>query len=125
MTAAVVGGVAITLAPQLVTVPVLNAVGFSAQGVVGSAYQPLIDHHSQDLTGTDMFKRPIDSIAAGVHSSIGNVVSGSAFATLQSAGVGGAGAAVVNGAASLAGSGIAAAAAGGKYLLSKAGNARL
>lgn len=38
----------------------------------------------------------LGSIAAGVHSTIGNVAAGSLFATLQSAGMGGYGVAVVN-----------------------------
>jgi hypothetical protein len=37
-------------------------------------------------------------VAAVLHSTIGNVATGSVFATLQSAGAGGAGLAVVNGA---------------------------
>ncbi len=59
------------------------------------------------------------------HSSIGNVAAGSTFATFQSAGAGGAGTAVVNGAAQLAGTGIAAAGAGARYLLSKVAKAKL
>lgn len=43
------------------------------------------------------------SIAAGVQAGIGNVVAGSAFAILQSAGAGGAGAAIVGGAVQAAG----------------------
>ncbi len=60
-----------------------------------------------------------DSAAAAVHGSIGNVVSGSLFATLQSAGAGGAGVTVVNGVVQAAGAGVAAAAAGKRYLASK------
>ena len=67
---------------------------------------------------------PTDSAAAMAHSSIGNVAAGSTFATLQSAGAGGAGTAVVNGAAQLAG-GIAATGAGARYLLSKVVKAKL
>lgn len=43
------------------------------------------------------------SLAAGVQSSIGNVAAGSTFATLQSAGTGGAGLAAVNGVVQAAG----------------------
>jgi hypothetical protein len=45
----------------------------------------------------------IGTIAAGIHSTIGNVVAGSVFATLQSAGAGGTGLAVVNGAIQVGG----------------------
>lgn len=41
----------------------------------------------------------LGSLAAGAHSVIGNVAAGSVFATMQSAGAGGAGLAAVNGAA--------------------------
>ena len=60
-----------------------------------------------------------DSAAAAVHGSIGNIASGSIFATLQSAGAGGAGVTVVNGVVQAAGAGVAAAAAGKRYLASK------
>ncbi|KAK1147914.1 hypothetical protein N8T08_000430 [Aspergillus melleus] len=65
--------VSVVAAPALVSAPLLSAAGFSAQGVQGY------------------------SLAAGVQSIIGNVGVGSAFATLQSAGAGGAGLAAVNG----------------------------
>lgn len=54
----------------------------------------------------------VASIAATVQSSIGNVAAGSIFATLQSAGAGGVGAAVVSGAVQIGGAGVAAAGAG-------------
>lgn len=41
----------------------------------------------------------LGSLAAGAHSVVGNVAAGSVFATMQSAGAGGAGLAAVNGAA--------------------------
>lgn len=52
----------------------------------------------------------LGSAAAGVQAGIGNVIAGSLFATLQSAGAGGAGVAIVNGV--VQGVGVAAAAAG-------------
>ncbi|KAK4044116.1 hypothetical protein C8A01DRAFT_31716 [Parachaetomium inaequale] len=88
VTACIVGGVLVALAPQAATVPMLNAVGFSAEGVVATA---------------------------AAHSNIGNAVAGSVFSTLQSAGAGGAGAAVADGAASMAGTAVAGAAAGAKF----------
>ncbi|KAI1798529.1 hypothetical protein F4811DRAFT_548165 [Daldinia bambusicola] len=65
-------GVAVA-APALIAGPALAAAGFGASGIVGG------------------------SIAAGAQSAIGNVAAGSLFATLQSAGMAGYGAAAVNG----------------------------
>ncbi|KAL2138697.1 hypothetical protein VTI28DRAFT_6370 [Corynascus sepedonium] len=98
MTAAIVGGVLFTVAPHLLVTPALNAAGFSANGVVSG------------------------SIAAGAQSSIGNVAAGSAFATLQSAGAGGAGATVVNGIIQTAGASVAGVASGAKFLSSRLKN---
>ncbi|KAK4096096.1 hypothetical protein N658DRAFT_501980 [Parathielavia hyrcaniae] len=95
LTAAMIAGAVVAVAPQVVTVPALHMAGFGAEGVVAN------------------------SVAAGIHSTIGNVVTGSAFATLQSAGAGGAGAAVVNGVVAGAGAGVAGVAAGRKYLWPK------
>ena len=39
LTGVAIGGTLIAVAPQVLTVPVLNAAGFGAQGVVGSVYQ--------------------------------------------------------------------------------------
>lgn len=61
------------LAPGMLALPVLGLFGFGSGGVIGG------------------------SLAAGAQAGIGNVVLGSIFATLQSAGAGGAGVAVVNG----------------------------
>jgi hypothetical protein len=61
----------------------------------------------------------VDSAAAAAHSSIGNVASGSLFAALQSAGAGGAGAAVVNGVVQGIGVGVAGVSAGVKYVWSR------
>jgi hypothetical protein len=60
-----------------------------------------------------------DSAAAGVHSTIGNVASGSLFATLQSAGAGGTGAAMVNGAVQGVGVAVAGVSVGVKYVRSR------
>ncbi|KAK6955879.1 hypothetical protein Daesc_003524 [Daldinia eschscholtzii] len=65
-------GVAIA-APAVIAGPALAAAGFGASGIIGG------------------------SIAAGAQSAIGNVAAGSLFATLQSAGMAGYGAAAVNG----------------------------
>lgn len=54
----------------------------------------------------------VASVAAVVHSGIGNVVANSLFATLQSAGAGGYGAAVVNAAVQGGGASVATAGAG-------------
>jgi hypothetical protein len=61
------------------------------------------------------------SAAAAAHSGIGNVVAGSVFSTLQSAGAGGVGAGVVNGVVQGAGVGAAAAAAGGRFVWARVG----
>ncbi|EAW09046.1 uncharacterized protein ACLA_077930 [Aspergillus clavatus NRRL 1] len=75
----VVTGVAVVAAPGLATAPVLSTLGFTASGVKAG------------------------SLAAAVHSTIGNAVAGSALAISQSAGAGGAGLAVINGAAQVGG----------------------
>ncbi|KAK4196604.1 hypothetical protein QBC40DRAFT_268366 [Triangularia verruculosa] len=72
-TAIIIGGIALVVAPGIVTSPVLRLIGFGERGVTAG------------------------SIAAFIHSCIGNVAAGSAFAIFQSAGAGGAGLAVVNG----------------------------
>ncbi|KAI2787065.1 hypothetical protein POX_f07421 [Penicillium oxalicum] len=78
---AVVGttGATILAAPGLATAPVLSSLGFTMNGIqAGSA-------------------------AATAHSWIGNIVAGSAMAIGQSAGAGGNGLVIVNGAAQLGG----------------------
>ncbi|KAI3577207.1 hypothetical protein IWW34DRAFT_870000 [Fusarium oxysporum f. sp. albedinis] len=77
--AAMAAGAAMVVAPVIVAGPALAVAGFGAGGIAAG------------------------SAAAGVHSGIGSVVSGSAFATLQSAGAGGVGLAVVNGVVQAAG----------------------
>ncbi|KXH50306.1 hypothetical protein CSAL01_09262 [Colletotrichum salicis] len=64
---------AVLAAPALVAAPALGLAGFGSQGIVAG------------------------SAAAGIQAGIGNVVAPSLFATLQSAGAAGYGAAVVNG----------------------------
>ncbi|KAL4881492.1 hypothetical protein BJY04DRAFT_189096 [Aspergillus karnatakaensis] len=59
------------------------------------------------------------SIAAGAQSAIGNVVGGSVFATLQSAGAGGAGYAIVTGATQVGAAVIGAAGAGAAWAWAK------
>ncbi|KAJ5472010.1 hypothetical protein N7539_008579 [Penicillium diatomitis] len=80
-TCAVVGttGAVVLAVPGLVTAPVLSSMGFTIGGIqAGSA-------------------------AAAAHSWIGNIAPGSAMAVGQSAGAGGSGLVVVNGAAQLGG----------------------
>jgi len=99
------------MAPTVVSAPVLLATGFSSSGVgAGKFLSPKYHTSSQLCKGT---------IAAGVQSSIGNVAAGSVFATLQSAGTGGAGLAVVNGVAQVGGCAMAAAGSGLAFLKSK------
>ncbi|KAK1478990.1 hypothetical protein CABS01_14674 [Colletotrichum abscissum] len=68
------GSLVVLAAPALVAAPALGLAGFGSQGIVAG------------------------STAAGIQAGIGNVVAPSLFATLQSAGAAGYGAAVVNGA---------------------------
>ncbi|OJJ59324.1 hypothetical protein ASPSYDRAFT_67485 [Aspergillus sydowii CBS 593.65] len=65
---------AVVAFPSLMVTPALSAAGFGAAGVKAC------------------------SLAAGAHSVIGNIAAGSVFATMQSAGAGGAGLAALNGA---------------------------
>lgn len=76
----------------------------------------LFTHESSDCLFVVMC---VGSIAAGIQAGIGNVVAGSAFATLTSAGMGGYGAAVVAGAAQAAGGAAAAVGAAGAYMSKK------
>ncbi|KAJ5569922.1 uncharacterized protein N7459_009352 [Penicillium hispanicum] len=80
-TYAVVGttGATILAAPGLATAPVLSSMGFTMSGIQAG------------------------SIAATAHSWIGNIVAGSAMAIGQSAGAGGNGLVIINGAAQLGG----------------------
>ncbi|KAK6224521.1 hypothetical protein QIS74_02848 [Colletotrichum tabaci] len=80
-------GVAVIGAPALVSAPLLGMAGFGAQGIAAG------------------------SAAAAAQAGIGNVAAGGLFATLQSAGMGGYGAAVVNGVVQ-AGGGVSAAQSG-------------
>ncbi|KAI0384604.1 hypothetical protein F5Y04DRAFT_277330 [Hypomontagnella monticulosa] len=84
---AMYGAAGIALAvPALISGPLLAAAGFGANGIAAA------------------------SLASAVQSGIGNVAAGSAFATLQSAGMAGYGAAVVNGAVQVGGAALAASA---------------
>ncbi|EXJ53836.1 hypothetical protein A1O7_09172 [Cladophialophora yegresii CBS 114405] len=94
-------GVALMAAPALASVPVLSAMGFTAGGVQAVSFNE---------TGT---------LAATIHGGIGNVAAGSIFATAQSAAAGGAGLAVVNGAAQICGGVITAGVGGVAWLKSK------
>ncbi|KAH6604623.1 hypothetical protein Trco_006330 [Trichoderma cornu-damae] len=81
-------GLVVLAAPAVITTPIIAAaglMGFTSGGIAAS------------------------SIAAGLHSGIGNVVAGSGFATVQSAGAGGYGLGVMTGLAQTAGGVMAAA----------------
>ncbi|WWC73178.1 uncharacterized protein I206_107144 [Kwoniella pini CBS 10737] len=71
-TAGIVGTTVVVACPTLVVGPVLSAVGMTSNGVSAG------------------------SIAAGIQSTIGNVQTGSLYATLQSAAAGGGGLGIVN-----------------------------
>ncbi|KAI1767042.1 hypothetical protein GGR53DRAFT_161510 [Hypoxylon sp. FL1150] len=81
-------GTRVALAPAAAAAPVLTALGFTADGIAKL------------------------SIASGIQSGIGSVVAPSLFSTLQSAAMGGYGAAVVNGVVSAGGAVIAVASGG-------------
>ncbi|KAI1261478.1 hypothetical protein F5Y18DRAFT_198848 [Xylariaceae sp. FL1019] len=91
-TATVATGAVFAAAPMAVAAPVLGVLGFGAAGPVAGG------------------------IAAGVQAGVGNVVAPSVFATLQSAAMGGYGAAVVGGVVQAAG-GVVAGAAGLKEVV--------
>ncbi|KAI0133284.1 hypothetical protein F4776DRAFT_624885 [Hypoxylon sp. NC0597] len=80
-------GTAIAI-PVAITGPALAAAGFGANGIAAG------------------------SVASGIQAGIGNVAAGSAFATLQSAGMAGYGAAIVNGVIQAGGAAIAVATTG-------------
>lgn len=87
--------VAIAVAPLA-----LGAVGFGSGGVVaGTLILALPSLPSSSVTQLELVRLicGTGSAAAAAQASIGNVVAGSTFAVLQSAGAGGAGLAVVNG----------------------------
>ncbi|KAJ5776905.1 hypothetical protein N7520_000151 [Penicillium odoratum] len=95
---AVVGavvGATVIAAPTLITAPVLSAAGFTPGGIqAGSA-------------------------AAVVQSSVGNIAAGSYMAIAQSAGAGGSGLAVVNGATQLGAAAVTAGSAGFAWVKSR------
>ncbi|KAJ6007344.1 hypothetical protein N7540_011320 [Penicillium herquei] len=72
-------GAVILAVPGGAAAPILSGIGFKAGGIQAG------------------------SMAAAFHSSIGNIIPGSAFAIVQSAGAGGSGLAVVNGVAQVGG----------------------
>ncbi|KAJ5766117.1 uncharacterized protein N7511_003733 [Penicillium nucicola] len=96
-TCATVGttGALVFAAPALVSAPVLSTMGFTASGIKAG------------------------SMAAAAHSSIGNIAAGSAMAIGQSAGAGGSGLAIVNGAAQMGGAAMAVGSAGFAWLKAK------
>ncbi|KAL4900589.1 hypothetical protein BDW74DRAFT_161739 [Aspergillus multicolor] len=91
----IAAGLTVAAAPGIVITLVLSALGFTAGGVKAG------------------------SLAAGAHGLHGNVVAGSLFAVLQSAGAGGAGLAVLNGAAQVGGLAVGVGNAGWAWVTAK------
>ncbi|OTA86310.1 hypothetical protein M434DRAFT_399952 [Hypoxylon sp. CO27-5] len=91
-----VAGVA-TIVPVAIAGPALAAAGFGANGIAAG------------------------SVASGIQAGIGNVAAGSVFATLQSAGMAGYGAAIVNGVVQAGGAAVAVATAAKANFLSLVG----
>ncbi|KAI0885022.1 uncharacterized protein GGS22DRAFT_162518 [Annulohypoxylon maeteangense] len=91
-----VGGTALAI-PAIIAGPALAAAGFGANGIIGA------------------------SLASGAQAAVGNVAAGSLFATLQSAGMAGYGAAIVNGVVQAGGAAVLVATGGTSALMSKAG----
>jgi len=89
------GALVVVAAPALVAGPALAGLGFGAQGIAAN------------------------SVAAGIQSGIGNAVAPSLFATLQSAGAAGYGAAVVNGVVQAGGAAVALASGGAAAINAK------
>jgi hypothetical protein len=93
-------GVTALATPIVAAVPLLSAFGFGGAGIGSDenccirCFSALLSHHFNTHYPTKKLINVsiIGTIAAGIHSTIGNGV----FATLQSAGAGGAGLAVVN-----------------------------
>lgn len=92
--------------PGAVVAPVLGVAGFTANGVAAGQLQLLFVRVLLAVVYVwcdIMLTLTTGSAAAGVHGMIGNVAANSAFAILQSAGVGGYGATIVAGAVQGAG----------------------
>lgn len=85
----IIAGVGL-LAPMILAGPVLAIAGFSAAGPVAGALHPFCSAHSEVHVSLHT-----GSLAAAWQASIGSVAAGSLFAILQSAAMGGAGAAIV------------------------------
>ena len=101
----IAGGVLI-MCPWLLTAPLLGLLGFSAAGPVAGGKANIIMHNLYTwLTFA------IGSIAAMIQSTMSPVAAGSLFAILQSAGMGGSGAIIVNGATAAVGASVGAIAA--------------
>ncbi|KAK1765936.1 hypothetical protein QBC33DRAFT_120791 [Phialemonium atrogriseum] len=83
--------------PAAISAPILGALGFGAGGIVAGKFL-LVPSPLRFLTF-----HPKGSFAAWLHSLVGNAAAGGAFAVLQSAGMAGYGAVVVNGAVQIAG----------------------
>jgi hypothetical protein len=80
----------------------LRIAGFARTGIAAGTFLLTMFSHV-------VLTVAIGSVAAAYQSGVGNVVAGSTFATLQSAGAGGAGAAIVNGIAAGTATAVAAA----------------
>ncbi|KAI1087620.1 hypothetical protein F5B19DRAFT_61731 [Rostrohypoxylon terebratum] len=88
-------GVAL-LVPGIIAAPALAAAGFGAAGPIAGTFTYFSTRRlpNSNITNTSYHA---GSIAAGAQASAGNIAAGSLFATLQSAGMAGYGAAIVNG----------------------------
>ena len=95
--ATILAGGVLLAAPGIVTAPILGIAGFGGQGVVGGkVYTSPNAATCPKHYDRQFITSYLGSIAAGVQSVLGNVIGGGAFATLQSAGMGGYGLASVN-----------------------------
>ncbi|EAQ85310.1 predicted protein [Chaetomium globosum CBS 148.51] len=110
--AVALGGLAIVAAPGILTGPALSAAGFTPLGPGAGRSFPL-DRVKKGVTLTCLLL-VVGTIAAMVQTP--NVVAGGVFATLQSAGMGGYGAAVVAAAGQAVGGTVAAAGGAGVVL---------
>ncbi|KAG6311358.1 hypothetical protein E4U22_002700 [Claviceps purpurea] len=96
LTAALLGTGGLVAVPGLIAAPMLGLLGFGSLGPgAGFDYTRL----SRTSLSPDA-ETPTGTVAALIQSLIGNVAAGSLFATLQSAGMGGAGTVMVNAAVS-------------------------
>lgn len=116
-------GALVVAAPAVVSAPILASMGFTASGVQAGKFEShvFIIHNHLGMTiflNLTLCVLLLASIGAAIHSTIGNVVTGSYFAILQSAGAGGYGQPLVTGAIQVAGATVSAASASIAYFTS-------